>query len=141
MAGLVFAMSVPWHLDLRGNEYENTDTIIRALLSSTSLESLNRLTVHGEEPDKLARVIQRDRCAKCLLKHAVFRLTLCLLGRPTGCAAICYTRKRFTVCCNMWALEPSVCPKAIAGRSWMVWIVLSGPLSKPGLWPEPAAVF
>ena len=100
VAGLIFAMSVPWHLDLRGNEYEETDMFVRALLSSTSLESLNRLTVDGDENDNLPRVIQ-DRCAKCLLKHAVFRLTLFWHGRPTGCAAICYTRKRFTVCGNL----------------------------------------
>ena len=65
-------MTVQWHLDLRGHEYEETDAVVRALLSSTSLESLNRLTVHGDESDNLARVIQRDRCAKSLLKHAVF---------------------------------------------------------------------
>ena len=100
VAGLIFAMSEQWHLDLRGNEYEETDMFVRALLSSTSLESLNRLTVHGDESDNLARVIQRDRCAKCVLKHAVFRLTLFWLGRPTGCAAIGYAKKCM-VCCDL----------------------------------------
>ena len=101
MAGLIFAMSEPWHLDLRGNEFEETDAVVRALLSSTSLESLNRLTVNGKKYDNLARLIQRDRCAKYLLSH-IFRLTLFWHGRKTGCAAIWYTRKQFRVCCDLY---------------------------------------
>ncbi len=61
VAGLIFAMASPWHLDLQGNEFKETDAIIRAILSSTSLMSLNNLTLHGDEAQNLSRCVQRDR--------------------------------------------------------------------------------
>jgi hypothetical protein len=61
VAGLVFAMTSPWHLDLRGHEFDEIDAICRAVLWSTSLESLNKLTVHDDESSNLSSSVQRDR--------------------------------------------------------------------------------
>ena len=63
VAGLTFAMASPWELDLRGHEYQQTDALRRAILGSTNLQSLNKLTVHGGEGANLSSSVQRDRRA------------------------------------------------------------------------------
>jgi hypothetical protein len=60
VAGLVFAMTRRWHLDLRGHEFDEIDAIYRAVLGSTSLLSLNKLTVRNDESSNLASSVQRD---------------------------------------------------------------------------------
>ncbi len=62
VAGLTFAMSTAWKLDLDGHKYEDTDALRRAVLGSTALESLNRLSVEGGDSKNLRESIQRNRC-------------------------------------------------------------------------------
>ena len=129
VAGLIFAVSTPWHLDLRGHEFapEETDTVCRAILSSTSLQSLNKLRFHGVESEGLVNAIRRERCAENLglcvkysptsqtyhsiMEPSLFctsenKVRVIFSGSSTDCLAFCSKRKAFAVRFDSASAEP-----------------------------------
>ena len=55
-------MTSSWKLDLRGHEFKETDALFFAILGSTSLQSLNKLTFNGNGSSNLKEALQHDRC-------------------------------------------------------------------------------
>ena len=59
VAGLIQGASKPWALDLRENNFRAQDVLLKSILSTTALTSLNKLSL-ADNP-KLSSSLQRDR--------------------------------------------------------------------------------
>ncbi len=59
VAGLIQGISRPWALDLRDNHFQAKGVIIDSIIGSTSLTSLNKLSLANDP--KLSSSLQRDR--------------------------------------------------------------------------------
>jgi hypothetical protein len=56
LAGLIQGASRPWSLDLRGNNFQDKDALVNAIVVGTSLVSLNKLSLTEDRTS-----LQRDR--------------------------------------------------------------------------------
>jgi hypothetical protein len=60
VAGLIQGASRPWSLDLRGNNFQERDEISNAIVGSSTLASLNSLSLTADRGS-----LQRDRHELC----------------------------------------------------------------------------
>jgi len=61
LAGLIQGASRPWSLDLRGNNFQDKDALVNAIVVGTSLVSLNKLSLTEDRTS-----LQRDRATGCV---------------------------------------------------------------------------
>jgi hypothetical protein len=59
VAGLIQGASRPWALDLEDHNFKERDVLINSIVGSTSLTSLNKLSL-ADDP-RLSSSLQRDR--------------------------------------------------------------------------------
>ncbi len=61
IAGLVMARSAPWSLDVREHEFNDTEALRRAICETSSLESLNSLSLRDDADRNISQILHRDR--------------------------------------------------------------------------------
>ena len=61
VSGLVMARTALWSLDIREHEFKDTEALHRALCETSSLVSLNSLSLENNENANISQTLQRDR--------------------------------------------------------------------------------
>ena len=119
VAGLVQGASRPWALDLRDNNFQARDVVLKAIRGSTALTSLNKLSLTDDSDSQLKISLQRDRhdsdfvftelrsqfrgaeCAALFSHPEAQKIALSTdsdsASRATGCVALLSRRKALSV--------------------------------------------